>query len=47
MSGYAGRIQNAFSDFICSEAERIDSDELWACFSFIILQEGGAMHGTK
>ena len=24
VSGYAGRMQNVFSDFICSEVERID-----------------------
>ena len=47
VSGYAGRIQNDFSDFICSEVEKIDGDELWACLSLIIMQEGGAMNGVK
>jgi len=37
----------SFDDFICSEVERIGRDELWACLSFIIVQEGGDMHGTK
>ena len=30
-----------------SEVERIDGDELWACLSFIVMPEGGAMHGAK
>ena len=29
------------------EVERVDGDELWACLSFIVMQEGGAMHGAK
>jgi len=41
---YAGTIQNVFCDFICSEVERIGRDELWACLSFIVVQEGGDMH---
>ena len=45
--GHAGIIQNVFNDFICSEVERIDGDELWTCLSFIVMQEGGAMHGAK
>ena len=40
---YDGRLQNVFSDFICSEVERINGDELWACLSFIVMKEGGAM----
>ena len=27
--------------------ERIDGDQLWPCLSFIVLLEGGAMHGAK
>ena len=27
--------------------ERIDGYELWSCLSFIVMQEGGAMHGRK
>ena len=27
--------------------ERIDGDALWACPSFIVMLEGGAMHGAK
>ena len=45
--GHAGSIQNVFNDFICSKVEKIDGDELWACLSFIIMQEGGIMHGAK
>ena len=45
--GHAGSIQNVFNDFICLEVERIDGDELWICLSFIVMQEGGAMHGAK
>ena len=37
VSGYAGRMQNVFSDFICLEVERIGGDELWACLSFIVM----------
>ena len=40
-SGHAGSRQNAFDDFICSEVERMD------CLSFVVMQEGGAMHGRK
>ena len=45
--GHVGSIQNVFDDFICSEIERIDGDELWACLSFVVMLEGGAMHGAK
>ena len=31
--GHAGSIQNVFNDFICSEVERIDEDELLTCRS--------------
>ena len=27
--------------------ERIDGDALWDCLSFIVMLEGGAMHGAK
>ena len=27
--------------------ERVDGDALWACLSFIIMLEGGAMNGIK
>ena len=40
-SGHAGSKQNVFDDFICLEVERMD------CLSFIVMQEGGAMHGRK
>ena len=43
-SGQAGTMQNVVSDFICSEVERIDCE---LCFSFMVVQEGGAMHGEK
>ena len=44
---HAGGEQNLFNDFIYSQAERSDRDELWAFLSFIAMQEGGAMHGVK
>ena len=27
--------------------ERIDGDELWDCLSFVVMLEGGVMHGVK
>ena len=45
--GHAGSIQNVFDDFVCSEVERIDGDELWVCLSFVVILEGGAMHGAE
>ena len=27
--------------------ERIDGDALWDCLSFVVMLEGGAMHGAK
>ena len=27
--------------------QRIDRDQLWACLSFVVSQEGGAMHGAQ
>ena len=27
--------------------ERIDGDALWDCLSFVVMVEGGAMHGAK
>ena len=27
--------------------ERIDGYELWSCLSFIVMQEGGVMHGAQ
>ena len=29
------------------EIERIDGDQLWDCLSFVVMLEGGAMHGAK
>ena len=27
--------------------ERIDGDALWDCLSFVVMPEGGVMHGAK
>ena len=40
-SGHAESRQNVFDDFICSAVERMD------CFSFVVMLEGGVMHGAK
>ena len=45
--GHAGTIQNVFNDFIRPGVERIDGNELWGCLSFILMQEGRAMHGAE
>ena len=34
---YDERLRNVFSDFICSEADRIDGHRLLSCHSFHIL----------
>ena len=39
MDRHDERIQNVSSDFICSEVERIDGEELWLGLSFIVIMK--------